>query len=127
MMGRNILVILFSALLLNASTEFQQLLKFPLLIQHYLQHKQKDSSLSFLEFVKLHYAAKDHPNDNDDNEDSKLPFKSGGDISHIDTPVLEKRVETGEIIHLQKTTTTYYSERIPNHRSIAIFHPPRIE
>ena len=125
-MAKNILVILFSALLLNASTEIFQLLRFPLLIQHYFQHKQKDSSLSFIEFVKLHYSVNDHPNDNDDNEDNRLPFKSGGDISHIDTPVIEKRVEAREIFYLLKPTSTYYCERIPNHRSISIFHPPRI-
>jgi hypothetical protein len=126
MMAKKLLVILLSALLLGGSTEIHQLLKFPFLIQHYLQHRKKDSVLSIIEFLRTHYTGKDHPNDNDDNEDNRLPFKSTGDISHTDTPMIEKKIDTSEISYLQEPPTAYYSEGILNHRSLSIFHPPRL-
>jgi hypothetical protein len=47
-------------------------LKLPVLVEHYLEHKSTDKSLSFLDFLALHYnQAFDH-----DSTDSKLPFKS---------------------------------------------------
>jgi hypothetical protein len=124
-MAKKLLVILFGALILVGSTEIHQLLKFPLLIQHYLQHRKKDTSLSFIEFIKIHYTDKAHPNDNDDSEDGRLPFKSIDGISHIDTPPVE-RIENFQNFYLQRTLTAFYPEGIPNHQSISIFHPPRL-
>ena len=125
-MGKKFFVILLSALILVGSTEIHELSKFPTLIQHYLQHRKKDSSLSFIEFIKIHYAGNAHPNDNDDSEDDRLPFKSIDGISHIDTPPVEKRIENFENFYLRRTRTAFHPEGIPNHPSIPIFHPPRL-
>ncbi|HEV8505843.1 MAG TPA: hypothetical protein VGQ53_10600 [Chitinophagaceae bacterium] len=125
-MTKKLLAIVLAVLVLSGSTEIQQLLRFPLLVQHYLQHRNKDASLSFIEFIKLHYAREEYPNDNDDNDDNRLPFKSAGDISHIDVPVIEKRVDNVEIFSLEKRPPAYYPESVPDHRSFSIFHPPRI-
>lgn len=125
-MAKRVLIILLSALILAGSTEIHQLLKLPVLIQHYLQHRKKDTSLSFIEFIKIHYAGKAHPNDNDDSEDGRLPFKSTDGISHIDTPPVDKRIENFENFYLQLTRTAFYPKSVPHHESISIFHPPRL-
>lgn len=64
-----IIVYLFSA------TEASQLLKLPLLFSHFVEHQQKEPSMSFGEFLHHHYAI-DHGDDGDAATDNKLPFKS---------------------------------------------------
>lgn len=64
-----IIVYLFSA------TEASQLLKLPLLFSHFVEHQQKEPSMSFGEFLYHHYAA-EHKDDGDAATDNKLPFKS---------------------------------------------------
>jgi hypothetical protein len=125
-MGKKVIGIILCALILNGSTELHQLWKLPFLFQHYLHHQKTDPSLSFISFLKIHYTDKDHPNDNDDKDDNELPFKSIGNISHIDTPVIEKKFNPAENYYSPDKPSAYYPEGIPDHRSFSIFHPPRI-
>ena len=60
---------------LLSATEFSQLLKFPLLFSHFVEHHQIDPSMSFGDFLYHHYAI-DHGDDGDAATDNKLPFKS---------------------------------------------------
>jgi hypothetical protein len=125
-MIKKILVLMLGVLILNSATELHQLLKLPLLIQHYIHHQSKDPSLSFLAFLKIHYTDPQHPNDNDDREDNELPFKSIGSISHLDTPIMEKRVVVDFNLFVPEKSTNYNREGIPKHMSFSVFHPPRI-
>ena len=52
-----------------------QLVKIPLLINHFNKHKTLNSQLTFSSFIYQHYVLSDD-GDNDDSEDQKLPFKS---------------------------------------------------
>lgn len=124
-MIKKILVIILGVLILNGATELHQLLKLPLLIQHYMHHQSEDPSLSFLAFLKIHYTDTQHPNDNDDREDNELPFKSTGSISHVDTPILEKRVTADLNLFVCEKSTNYSPDGIPSDISFAVFHPPR--
>ena len=67
--GLLLLVVLF------AHTELPQLLKLPVLVEHYLEHRHEDHQLSFLHFLSLHYFNGD-PHDADYARDMQLPFKS---------------------------------------------------
>jgi hypothetical protein len=125
-MSKKFIAILFSILILNASTEIHQLWKLPLLIQHYLNHRNEDASLSFISFLKIHYTDRHHPNDKDDQNDNELPFKSIGTISHLDTPLIDRKAANEENNYLPAKPSSYYLDRIPDHRSFSIFHPPRI-
>jgi hypothetical protein len=60
---------------LISSTELRQLLKFPLLLQHYAEHKAENKSLGLLQFLAMHYNDEDII-DLDYNKDQQLPFKS---------------------------------------------------
>lgn len=60
---------------LGLTTELYQLLKIPVLIEHFSEHQTLKNNLSFLNFLKIHYSEKnDH--DGDAEKDRKLPFKS---------------------------------------------------
>lgn len=52
-------------------TEFKEVLRLPLLVQHYGEHKAKAGELSFFEFLTMHYET-DIAHDDRDN---RLPFK----------------------------------------------------
>jgi len=71
------LAICFLTIYIASATEVVQLLRFPLLIEHYFEHKAKSPQLSVLEFLKIHYNGdhlENHPHDDDFEEDQKLPF-----------------------------------------------------
>ena len=125
-MSKKIIIIFLGVLMLNGSTEIHQLWKLPFLVKHYIHHRNEDPFLSFITFLKIHYTDKDHPDDHDNKDDNQLPFKSIGNISHIDTPVLERRITVSGNYYLPEKPSTYYSTGIPDHRSFSIFHPPRI-
>jgi len=74
------LYILFPILFLNSS--FNEIFKLPQLVSHFLQHQQLNSDLGVLEFLSMHYYG-DDLNDNDDDEDMKLPFKKVTVLGHI--------------------------------------------
>lgn len=60
---------------LISSTEINQLLKLPLFVNHFIEHKNRDAQLSLLDFIEMHYANGD-VKDADYDEDMKLPFKT---------------------------------------------------
>ena len=120
-----IVTIVLSLLLLNGATELHQLWKLPLLAKHFQQHHQEDPSMSLVEFFKIHYSDREHPNDNDESEDNKLPFKSSGNISHTDTPIVSKPDIPALAIPAESSKkNTRHCEDIICDRSFSIFHPP---
>ena len=71
---KNVITSLFLSVYLFSSTELNQLLKLPLLYEHFQEHHEEDNSLSMIDFIVMHYSNNDV--DNTDQEDMKLPFKS---------------------------------------------------
>lgn len=69
---RKMLAILLVSVHLLGNTEASQLLKLPQLLHHYLQHHRQDPSISFFEFLSMHYSGDDGTNA-DDDADSQLP------------------------------------------------------
>jgi len=65
--------------LLISNTEFHQMMKLPVLVKHFIHHKSLDNSLSFAEFIEIHYS--DNAEGNDQTHDN-LPFKSHG-CNHV--------------------------------------------
>lgn len=59
-----------------STTELSELLKLPVLVEHYFEHKEKCPKMSVIDFLVLHYNdhLKDHPTDHDYAQDQKLPF-----------------------------------------------------
>lgn len=69
-------------LLINFNSCFLgQLLKVPVLIEHYAEHQQRSGNLSFSDFIAMHYLGQDI-DDNDDDRDMQLPFKKVDSHSH---------------------------------------------
>lgn len=77
-------------------------------------------------FLQLHYNSQEHPNDNDDQEDEELPFRSAGTIAHIDPfqPML-KEMQLPLPGLTQESEYSLYQEGKLCHSSFTIFHPPQ--
>lgn len=73
---RRVVAILFLTVVLFTATPMQQLLKLPVLVQHYYEHKNDDTALTLLSFLELHYLSSHDDNDGDNNRDQQLPFKT---------------------------------------------------
>ncbi len=122
---KKIILVISSILFLGSSTELHELIRLPLLLEHYYQHRSDDPYLSLFDFLKIHYSGQ-HPNDNDDNDDNELPFKSKASLTHIDTAVPLRRVpDEKPVFSLAGMLIIHYAEGIPDNTSSSIIHPPR--
>jgi len=105
-------------------TEFKEVLRLPLLVQHYGEHKDQVAEISFFEFLAMHYET-DVAHDDRDN---RLPFK---DCSHsfigqiivipIQKIALVEQVDTNSMTH-----QFFYLQHEPKLITAEIFQPPKI-
>jgi hypothetical protein len=79
---KKIAAILFVTVYLLSTTEAHQLFKLPVIFEHYKEHMQENSQISFLEFLDLHYMH-GSPRDKDYERDMQLPFKTQDDCLSI--------------------------------------------
>ncbi|UYQ95706.1 hypothetical protein MKQ68_11395 [Chitinophaga horti] len=57
-----------------SGTGLRELVKVPVLVQHYNEHLQLNQQLTFSQFIVDHYNCIPHT-DNDEDRDNQLPFK----------------------------------------------------
>ncbi len=69
------LAILLASVYLFGATDAGQLLKLPLLISHYIKHKEENPQTTLISFFKMHYVDP-QPYDADYAQDMQLPFKT---------------------------------------------------
>lgn len=90
---KKLFAISFLFIYLFSTTELHQLLKMPLLVEHFVEHKEENKDLNLWQFLKIHYAF-GHVKDADYDKDMKLPFKSHDNcvssVSNIYISLLEK-------------------------------------
>jgi hypothetical protein len=67
--------IFFLTIYLFSTTEAVELLKLPVVFQHYHEHKMMDKDMTFLAFLDMHYMH-GSPHDDDYDRDMQLPFKT---------------------------------------------------
>src|SRR5690606_13520126 len=89
--------ILFLSVYLLSTTQFSQILKLPILVEHFIEHRAIDS-MSFWGFLVHHYD--NHQPDEDYETDMKLPFMVHNDVLKVavdlnsDSPYLGLEVDT---------------------------------
>lgn len=116
-------VVLLLLVLTITQTPVGQLLKLPLLIEHFYKHKKQDG-ISLLKFLKDHYSV-EH-NDADRSEDKQLPFKTVI-MQSIGFALLPSAVSADLSLNLdipQKIIPRGFN--ISQQHRNAIFHPPRV-
>ncbi len=119
--------ILFISVYLFSSTELNQLLKLPLLYEHFQEHHQEDNSLSMMDFIVMHYSNNDV--DSGDQEDMKLPFKSpdgcfsASIVAFIPQPI--EFVEKTIFVESEPINNYTYQELSSSYLS-TIWQPPKL-
>ena len=73
-MKKLISILLISSFLISL-TEFYQILKFPILVEHFKEHKTLNEGTTFWSFLLMHYSDNDVKYA-DYDKDMRLPFKS---------------------------------------------------
>jgi hypothetical protein len=124
---RKVTAIILLAVYMPAMAGICELLKLPLLAEHYFDHNEDGKHTGFAAYLMQHYITEDGT-DNDAAEDSRLPFKSAvnaAGISFIATgPPAQQKLEKP----LMLITS---AKRIPKETSLlsqyinAIWQPPR--
>ena len=123
---RKAIAIFFLFLFTASFTEAGQLWKLPLLVKHYITHRNNDNTLSIATFSEQHYL-EDHHSDGDEQQDNQLPFKTYT-VNTTAAPFLL----TAAPVLLQPvagTTTVLGIPQTPfvlSSHLFGIFHPPRM-
>lgn len=123
---KKFILILLAVLFLNSSTELHEFFRLPLLVQHYSKHRSENHSLSFIDFLKLHYS-NNHPDDNDDHDDTELPFKSQRNIIAAE-PIIFLFTEQNEdpiFFPIERSYQSFKESKLIK-ISFPVFHPPRL-
>ena len=109
------------------ATEASQLLKLPVLVQHYYEHKAGNASVTLVQFLHMHYMGHDE-NDADNLRDMQLPFKTMDDCCMIAYNSLPpQKIQLSEIAeHEMQQEFTLLNDAAPFSISVEdIFQPPR--
>lgn len=79
---KKIIAFTLITIFLCANTSIGQLLKVPNLLEHYKEHKTDSvtSSISFIDFLKLHYSKNA---ENNTEEHQNLPFKTLDNVTNV--------------------------------------------
>lgn len=113
--------------LVNLNTSFfEELFKVPVLVQHFLEHQEQNTELSFQQFLAMHYGNKDI-NDNDDDRDMQLPYKklNHQDVTHF--VFIPNRFYTSlvRIIPVDSQSQNHYKNNFLHNPHLGVlFRPP---
>ncbi len=115
--------LLFPVLFLN--TSIREVIKAPQLVIHFIQHHQLNSQISFMDFLEMHYFGEDL-DDNDDEEDMKLPFKKldGHPVISIGVPAEKFILLKAVCLNLLSPASFGYERKYSSPTFGSLFRPP---
>jgi hypothetical protein len=126
---RRVIPILFLGVYLFSTTDAYQILKVPVIFEHYHEHSLADKNLSFIAFLVMHYSAND-PEDGDYQRDMKLPFKTSNHIVRAVIPLMVPEAFNQLQLPAFRRNQPLYLVRndnlVPSRSVATIFQPPRI-
>jgi hypothetical protein len=102
-----------------------QLLKIPMLVNHFTAHMSEGRSNNFTDFIKEHYSGNQH-DDSDRQQDEQLPFKTviTESFYSLYVPVPSSILTQISFGHSKSQLSTLYSFNLQDHFK-TIFHPPQ--
>ena len=124
---KKIISILFLSVYLFSFTEFHQLLKIPVLVEHFHEHRQEDKTISFWAFIKMHYVGK-IVIDKDFDRDQQLPLRDADCGMMAINSLYECQHTAVEVTmpsEMPRKFTSYYQASKPRFTAYDIFQPPR--
>lgn len=112
--------------MLFTQTELHQILKLPILVQHYFEHKAENKNITLAGFIVLHYFS-GNPVDDDYARDMQLPFKTSDCIQAITSIVIPEQIVISNEPLLVSTRPFFkvQNDWIPSNYMADIFRPPQ--
>lgn len=114
---------------LTSFGEVRQVLKMPILIEHFISHKISNSDMSLYAFFKMHYID-EQIIDSDYKQDMKLPFKTHDFSSSTITLNIPPEKATinlqRHLVHVDNSNNFSYSEKYYPSVFQQIWEPPQI-
>lgn len=127
-MKKSVAIALLSLYLLG-TTQLRELLKFPVLIEHFIEHREDSPKMNFWSFITLHYS-KNSNHDNDFDRDMQLPFKTlthnASDLAFIPTLEVESDMSLKNIPADNKQSLVYAGFIYTSIYLSTIWQPPKI-
>ncbi|MEY4260529.1 MAG: hypothetical protein RL656_1502 [Bacteroidota bacterium] len=125
---KKVVSISFLIVFLLANTELHEVLKVPLLLEHYILHKQEDKNQSFLTFIYKHYVSvQDHFHLQNDHDG--LPLKTKDCIKYnpgIVSFLLIPYARLQEVLYQLKQRIFFKKVFLSNLNQGNIWQPPQI-
>lgn len=121
---KKLIVILLLSSYFFSTTELGQLLKVPVLVLHFGDHKENDN-MSFFEFMNHHYGG--HEQDADWDTDMKLPFMKHSDLLQL-TVITPKSIfpPHQRKISIYKNQFSFYRDKFIHSSFLeSIWQPPK--
>lgn len=111
------------------NTELCQLMKLPVLIEHFREHGNLYKDFSFFSFIRMHYFNGD-TKDADYDRDMQLPFKTNAGAllvgnNHPGTVPVQIVIQYIPVSEAHNRFNRFYSQWIPSAHYNDIFQPPR--
>lgn len=109
-----------------SQTELHQILKLPILVQHYFEHRAESKDISLSQFIVLHYFSGD-PVDDDYARDMQLPFKTNDCLQVITSIVVPEEIIFNvpfETI-VKNSFPKFHNDWIECNYAKSIFRPPQ--
>ncbi|KAA5531646.1 hypothetical protein [Paenimyroides baculatum] len=122
---KKFLVLFIIAAYFFSTTELVQLLKVPVLINHFVEHTEEDDGMTFMDYIVHHYGG--HEKDADWETDMKLPFMQHSDLLNILViPAENLNLPDKITFDTHFKTIVFYSQgTIPNYYLSSIWQPPK--
>lgn len=107
-------------------TELHQLLKLPILVEHFQEHRLLNKEITLVHFLKEHYICHTEI-DNDDQRDMQLPFKTTDFVTAITVACEEPVVfDLDQDIDFIEREFNVHPQYLPATGTLeSIFQPPR--
>jgi hypothetical protein len=108
------------------NTELRELMRLPILFEHFSEHKQRNNHITFSDFIVLHYFS-GHLKDADFERDQQLPFK-GIHCEELSAPVVlpvGSFEELSEISYATLNVGIYLSRFHSSLLQFKIWQPPK--
>lgn len=123
-MARLFSIFLLTIYLFSTIEFFAQLLKIPILVEHYVEHKQKDK-MSFVDYLVHHYGG--HEKDADWDTDMKLPFMTHSETFQGVFSFVPFRLEIGDkkMLYAKKRLAPYRDPGLKSAYLAAVWQPPK--
>lgn len=119
---------LLLAIYLFSATATRELLKLPVLAEHYYDHRKENKNIGFVAFLIMHYYTEDGT-DKDAEEDNQLPFKSAEHAATVSFISLTPPLSIEIVPNPESENNNSFGIRndlfLPSQYLAAIWQPPR--